>query len=166
MPERLFAASSDEDDGRAPVTVLSVVGASQPNEVAGGISGASQANALTGGTRVRSRSRRAMLRKGERGYPQPGTVDLPAPRELDLCPHRWVACINVHCDEWRACLGRQLRKRLVVTAYTGTNASGEVLREIGVSHHDLVASDPKAAARHFREQTGLNHLACLIAAAS
>ena len=95
------------------------------------------------------------MRKGERGYPQPGTVDLPAPRELDLCPNRWVACINVHCAEWRARLGRQLRKLFVFTAYTGTNVSGEVLREIGVSHHDLVASDPKAAARHFREQNGL-----------
>ena len=73
----------------------------------------------------------------------------------DSGPCHWAACINAECAEWRARLGRQLRKILVVTAYTGTNASGEVLREIGISHQDLVASDPKAAARRFRAHNGL-----------
>ncbi|MCP4243351.1 MAG: hypothetical protein GY772_22570 [bacterium] len=41
------------------------------------------------------------------------------------------------------------------TGFTGTNASSEVMKEIGVSCQDLVASGPKATARQFREQNGL-----------
>ena len=93
------------------------------------------------------------MRGEERAGWRPDTAAPSASRDSGPC--HWAASINADCAEWHARLGRQLRKVLVVTGYTGTNASGEVLREIGISHQDLMASDPKAAARRFRENNGL-----------
>ncbi len=87
--------------------------------------------------------------------PSPGTLDPLALRESEQRPIHWAKFIDTHCAERRAFLGRQLRTLLLVTGYTGTNASGEVMHELGVHHEDLVASDPKPAARRFREQNGL-----------
>ena len=167
MPERLFAPSSDEDDivapgpsaasrGRShgPHQTVRATGASQPNGVSRGpMDGVVQPSNSSAETRARSRSRRVKMRGEERADWRSDTAAPSASRDSGPC--HWAACINADCAEWRARLGRQLRKILVVTAYTGTNASGEVLREIGISHQDLVASDPKAAARRFREHNGL-----------
>ena len=168
----LFAPSSDEDDivapgpsaasrdrSHGPHQTVRATGASQPNGVSRGpMDGVVQPSNSSAETRARSRSRRVKMRGEERADWRSDTAAPSASRDSGPC--HWAASINADCAEWRARLGRQLRKVLVVTGYTGTNASGEVLREIGISHQDLMASDPTAAARRFREHNGLEVASC------
>ena len=67
----------------------------------------------------------------------------------------WADYVNLHCATSRTRLGKQLRELVVTTAFTGTNASGEVMKELGIKHRHLFDVDPKAAALHFRQQNGL-----------
>ena len=164
MPVLMFAASSDEDDDAVPrptpsLTEQHIIGAPQPNEISRKhTTCASQPAEIPVMQCVRShrsRSRRVTTQRGERTQQWPGTAYPVASFDLEPHPSHWAEFINMQCTKWRAPLGRQLRKLLTVTAYTGTNPSKEVLREITVSDRDLIACDPKPCARLFRERNGL-----------